>query len=246
MSASTLPTTTIVTLTNNEAARLADLEGRIEQGLASFIEVGEALSAIRDARLYRTTHGTFENYCAEKWGMSKRHCDRLISSAEVVQSLGPIGPKIESESQARELSRVEPEHRAAVVEKAIQATGGKLTAPAIKAAAVEVEIVPDSPPSYPSESPYRKWQRESYGKRKPSPPPARTEEELVYDLVCSFEHSGFLRDRRGVRPHADDLARIPRLLVRAWNEAVKDDEEQTRLEAEYLKERDSKTEEAAK
>ena len=44
--------------------------------------------------------------------MSKRHCDRLISSAETVQTLGPIGPKsITTESQARELARVEPARR---------------------------------------------------------------------------------------------------------------------------------------
>ncbi len=69
---------------------------------------GEALSAIRDAKLYRATHGTFEDYCREKWGMSRRHCDRLIESSDTVQSLGPTGPKITSERQARELSRVEP------------------------------------------------------------------------------------------------------------------------------------------
>ena len=126
-------------LTESEDARLARNETRIAQGLASFVEVGEALSDIRDARLYRATHGTFESYCAEKWGMSKRHCDRLISSAETVQTLGPIGPKsITTESQARELARVEPARREEVIRKADIATGGKITAAAIKQAAVEV------------------------------------------------------------------------------------------------------------
>ena len=126
-------------LSESEDARLARNETRISQGLASFVEVGEALSDIRDARLYRATHGTFESYCAEKWGMSKRHCDRLISSAETVQTLGPIGPKsITTESQARELARVEPARREEVIRKADIATGGKITAAAIKEAAVEV------------------------------------------------------------------------------------------------------------
>lgn len=58
--------------------------------------------------------------------MSKTHCNRLIQSAEVAQSLAPIGAKsLTTESQARELAKVEPEQRAAVVERAIQATGSR-------------------------------------------------------------------------------------------------------------------------
>jgi len=133
----------ITVLSETEDARLARNETRISQGLASFVEVGEALSDIRDARLYRATHGTFESYCAEKWGMTKTHCNRLISSAEVAQSLAPIGAKtITTESQARELARVEPARREEVIRKADIATGGKITAAAIKqAAAPAKEIV---------------------------------------------------------------------------------------------------------
>lgn len=133
----------ITVLSETEDARLARNETRISQGLASFVEVGEALSDIRDARLYRATHGTFESYCAEKWGMTKTHCNRLISSAEVAQSLAPIGAKsITTESQARELARVEPARREEVIRKADLATGGKITAAAIKeAAAPAKEIV---------------------------------------------------------------------------------------------------------
>ena len=29
------------------------------------------LVGLRDARLYRATHGTFEEYCAEKWKLSR-------------------------------------------------------------------------------------------------------------------------------------------------------------------------------
>lgn len=85
-----------------EPSRLADLEGVIERGLSTFVEVGEALLEIRDARLYRLTHGTFEAYCQERWGMTKTHANRTIAAAEVVR-LAPIGAKPESESVAREL-----------------------------------------------------------------------------------------------------------------------------------------------
>ncbi len=75
---------------------------------------------IRDARLYRATHGSFESYCREKWKMTPQHCNRLISSADVIQKLEPIGSKsqITTESQARELAKVEPAKREEVVRKA--------------------------------------------------------------------------------------------------------------------------------
>jgi hypothetical protein len=47
-------------ISESEDARLARNEARSSPGLASFVEVGEALSDIRVARLYRATHGTFE------------------------------------------------------------------------------------------------------------------------------------------------------------------------------------------
>ena len=123
-------------ISESDDARLARNETRISQGLASFVEVGEALSDIRDARLYRATHGTFESYCAEKWGMSRNYCTRLMTSADVAKSV-PIGT-VSTESQARELARVEPARREEVIRKADIATGGKITAAAIKEAAVEV------------------------------------------------------------------------------------------------------------
>ena len=63
--------------------------------------------------------------------MSRIQAHRLITSAETVEAL-PIGNKksITTESQARELSRVEPEKRQEVVERVSVATGGKITATA--------------------------------------------------------------------------------------------------------------------
>ena len=48
------------TLSAAEAGRLQELETTIERGLQTFIEVGEALREIRDHRLYRGDHPTFE------------------------------------------------------------------------------------------------------------------------------------------------------------------------------------------
>lgn len=42
------------------ARSLEENEAIIERGLATFVEVGTALAEIRDNRLYRESHGTFE------------------------------------------------------------------------------------------------------------------------------------------------------------------------------------------
>jgi hypothetical protein len=128
-------TTAFTILDAAEVELLDSYESRIEKGLSSFIEVGEALTAIRDARLYRAAHGTFEDYCRVKWGMRKSQAYRLIEAAEILSPIGDAAKAITTESQARELSAVPVPERAAVVEKAILATGGKITAAAIREAA---------------------------------------------------------------------------------------------------------------
>lgn len=63
-------------LTHDEQCELKQCEETIERGLHTFHEVGAALLVVRDKRLYRKSHRTFEEYCRERWGManSTRHC----------------------------------------------------------------------------------------------------------------------------------------------------------------------------
>jgi N6-adenosine-specific RNA methylase IME4 len=89
-------------LTLVEIDRLAELEAVVERGLQTFVEVGLALAEIRDSRLYRESHGTFEAYLDERWGMSRGHGYRLIDGAQVAELVSPIGD-IANEAQAREL-----------------------------------------------------------------------------------------------------------------------------------------------
>lgn len=58
-------------LTEQETAALAQHEATIGRGLEAFYEVGTALLAIRNGWLYRETHATFEDYCRERWRMSR-------------------------------------------------------------------------------------------------------------------------------------------------------------------------------
>jgi hypothetical protein len=94
-------------------------EKTIETGRKTFVEVGLALAEIRDSRLYRSDHATFEEYCRTKWGWDRTYCHRIIEASKVVKLL-PIGntAAVTSESQARELAKVEPEKRVEVLKVA--------------------------------------------------------------------------------------------------------------------------------
>jgi hypothetical protein len=129
-------------LTLGEKARLADCEAIIEQGIAVFLEVGNALLEIRDSRLYRQQFPTFEGYCRERWGMVQQSATRLIRAAEVVKNLQsePIGSLPTTESQARPLTRLEPEVQREVWREVTETTPAeKITAKAVEAKAKEAE-----------------------------------------------------------------------------------------------------------
>ena len=91
---------------------------------------GNALLEIRDSRLYRTSYGTFEDYCREKWQMSRIHAHRMIEAATVMDNLLPIGNIAPAtESQARPLVSLPPEAQREVWAAAVEtAPNGKVTA----------------------------------------------------------------------------------------------------------------------
>ena len=95
-----------------ERNELERCEVVIKQGLKTFVEVGQALMLIRDKRLYRVEYCTFEDYCQDKWQLTRRHVNRLVGSSQVVSNLGPHGPKPQTEYHARPLTKLEPELQA--------------------------------------------------------------------------------------------------------------------------------------
>lgn len=119
--------------------RLAELEAVIERGLQTFVDVGTALMEIRDSRLYRETHGTFEDYCRERWGMVRRQADRLIEAAEVTANLRPTGPILPTaERQARPLASFPADTQRQVWQRAVEtAPNGKVTARHVEQTVVE-------------------------------------------------------------------------------------------------------------
>ncbi len=94
-------------LTRAERARRCALEVVIHDGLATFYSVGKALLEIRDSRLYRSSHDTWEDYCRTRWKMTRVHAWRLIEAAAVVDD----GIQIGNEAQARELVPLTPDQR---------------------------------------------------------------------------------------------------------------------------------------
>lgn len=138
-------------LTTTEQQRLTDLEGTISAGLQTFRETGAALAEIRDGRLYRATHATFDVYLEHRWGFTRQHAGRLIAAAEVAQVLEPVGytPGTEREARtpevraaARLVAELEPEQQQQVA-KFLQATTGseKPTTSQIKAVAEVVQQI---------------------------------------------------------------------------------------------------------
>jgi hypothetical protein len=127
---------------------LADHEAVIERGLDTFVEVGRALSAIRDGHLYLTGHATFEDYCQDRWGLSRKRAYDMMSAAQGVSQICDTDlPLPTRESQARELARVPKEQRAEVWRETVERTNGKPTAAAVR------ETYAPSPPPPLSERP---------------------------------------------------------------------------------------------
>jgi hypothetical protein len=124
-------------LTPLDHDRLAACEETIKAGLTTFVDVGSALATIRNERLYRAEFGTFEDYCKSKWSMGRNYVNKVISAAEIADSLGTTVPTPESERHVRPLASLPPEQRADAWKEATE------TAPAGRVTAAHVQSVVD-------------------------------------------------------------------------------------------------------
>jgi len=78
---------------------------------------------------YREVYGTFEEYCKEKWNISRPRAYEFMKAAEVKDNLSAIA-HIDNEAQARPLTRIkDPDEQREVYQKAVEtAPEGKVTA----------------------------------------------------------------------------------------------------------------------
>lgn len=95
-------------LTPAEKTQLAKHEAIIRKGLKVYMSViaaGNSLIAIRDGKLYRATHKTFEDYVNAKWQMSRPRAYQLIDVAKVTKELPADLVEDLSEGAIRELKK---------------------------------------------------------------------------------------------------------------------------------------------
>lgn len=105
--------------------RLSKLEDVIERHLIGFIEVGKALTEIRDDKLYRLTHPTFEEWAKGRFNISRRRAYELMTATAVQDQLVRHGAQIlpANERQSRALSSVPEGRRPAAWEIAVGLAG---------------------------------------------------------------------------------------------------------------------------
>ncbi|OYD95866.1 hypothetical protein CDG77_10320 [Nostoc sp. 'Peltigera membranacea cyanobiont' 213] len=130
------PSTATITVSAVEVEELTDyaqsdrllLERKVER---AFFEAGKALAELRDRRLYRSSHRTFEDYCRDRFGHSRRQSYLLMDAATVFDNLVEICDQIDhklptAEGQVRPITKLEPQEQQEVWLRAVELAGGKV------------------------------------------------------------------------------------------------------------------------
>jgi hypothetical protein len=117
-------------LSKCEAAELRECETILERGLGTFLEVGNSLLRIRENRLYRVTHQSFQQYCLDRWSIGRIYAWRLIGAAERINLLPDSDgtPRPSNEFQVRPFLKLPREEFPTAWKRALkQANEGKIT-----------------------------------------------------------------------------------------------------------------------
>lgn len=131
----------LVVLSQIEQERLNELCGVVDRGIKTFVEVGMALAEIRDSRLYRETHPTFDDFCSERWDLGRSRVYQLMDGASVVNNVHNCGQIIPiNEAQARPLTLFEADIQreiwSIVLERSLE-NGGRITAALVSSVCAE-------------------------------------------------------------------------------------------------------------
>ncbi|MBD2309922.1 hypothetical protein H6G17_31430 [Chroococcidiopsis sp. FACHB-1243] len=152
------PVQVLEELTPDEERERHRLELKVER---AFFEAGVALRELKEQRLYRSTHRSFEEYCYARFGYTRRRPYQLIEAAIVFENLCTNGtqnsetndlctngtqdraPIVErqvlptSERQVRDLVNLEPEQQRQVWQQAVKQAEGKVPTGRIVRSVVE-------------------------------------------------------------------------------------------------------------
>ncbi|NQZ65428.1 MAG: hypothetical protein HRT59_26155 [Crocosphaera sp.] len=114
-------------LTFSEERDRLHLERKVER---AFYEAGKALQELRDRRLYRSTHKTFERYCRERFGYNRSRSYQLIDAGMVVDNLQKCPQFVDifptKESLVRPLASLNPSQQVEVWTKAVELVNGQV------------------------------------------------------------------------------------------------------------------------
>lgn len=124
-------------LTYDEQRERDRLEKLVER---AFYEAGKALFQLREQKLYRSTHKSFDEYCRSRFAFTRRHVDYLVAGSQVVDNLMEVDcsqtstPEMRTnrshilptnEYQVRPLSKLEPSEQRECWHQAVEAAGNK-------------------------------------------------------------------------------------------------------------------------
>ncbi len=114
------------------SARLSELEKVIDAGLSTFLEVGNALVAIRDEGLFLASHRSFAVYCKERWGLSPAAAWRRMDQARAVAELPADTPPPSQRARARERKASKESPRRARATRVIDVTEPEPEGPPVR------------------------------------------------------------------------------------------------------------------
>lgn len=81
------PIATSPVLIEAEKEMLARCEAAVDSLALSFWLAGKALHVVRDGRLYRGTHETFEEYAQARWNMTRNYANKLIRTWRIAEAV---------------------------------------------------------------------------------------------------------------------------------------------------------------
>lgn len=127
MDAVATPTTTLTPLTIAEQGELIELELIISRGMRTTLETGRALRKIRDKRLYKSRHTSFEAYCLAAWKFTDARANQLIAASYVADDLQKDTTRVvpQNEKQLRPLVELSESDRREAWEAAVETAGGQ-------------------------------------------------------------------------------------------------------------------------
>src|ERR1051326_8938947 len=224
-------------MTTPEIYEFSRCENIIQKGLDTFVEVGAALITIRDKRLYRATHATFELYCVQRWQMTARRAHQLCAASAVVNNLlmagkvnncsppaadpktyefeeeaaqeeRPATPVPTTESQARPLTRLSPENQPRAWEAAVARSNGQVPT----ARVVEEEVNRLEPRSKSFNTVQEDFELEVQEPEKPEPKGTKLSLGQRQEMVSKLQHLiKELRELQTLYLRADDIEMMDRL-----------------------------------